>query len=361
MSKFLKDFRRMLPGLIISIIVVVVILYFVDLRVTFAAIKAANYSLLLIVFIMGVFWLLLRALVWRTLLRNRASYKDVFLTLMEGYLLNSFLPFRLGEIGRAFLLSRKSDLKFIEILPTIIIERVTDLAFSAAIFVAAVPFVVGASGAGQIGFVIGGAVVLGLLAMYLLARNRQWALDVFHRLSKRWPAVGATGGSFLEAFFSGLEVLTDTGLFVRFIGLMAFNWGMAIVQYYLIAKAFFPQATGIWGMFVLGAAAFGGAIPSLPGGVGTLEGAMAGALTLLSGDQSTALAVALTSHALNYIYSGVFGLYGLSREGQTISGIYQQLMKFQSRSHTGSDSDDQSGSQAGQGTTTPHDADSTQE
>jgi uncharacterized protein (TIRG00374 family) len=327
----MKDFRRMLPGLLVSVVLIGAILYFVDLKAMVAAVKAANYLLLLVFLVMGVFWLLVRGLVWRTLLRNSASFRDVFLSLMEGYLLNNFLPFRLGEIGRAFLLSRKSELKFVEILPTIIIERVTDLAFSAAIFIAAVPFVVGAAGAEQIGFVVAGAVVVGLVVMYLLARNRQWALDVFHRLSHRWPVLQSTGGSFLEAFFTGLEVLTDPGLFARFFLFMTLNWGMAIIQYFLIARAFFPQATLVWGMFLLGAAAFGGAIPSLPGGVGTLEGAMAGALTLLSGDQSTALAVALTSHAVNYLYSGVFGLYGLSREGQTISGIYQQIKNFQSR------------------------------
>ncbi len=331
MNQTLKDLRRMIPGLIISVILVVVILKFVDLKAMLAAIQAADYRILLAVPGLGIAWLMVRGLVWRTLLRNRASYRDVFLTLMEGYLLNNFLPFRLGEIGRAFLLSRKTELTFVEILPTIIIERVTDLAFSAAIFVAAVPFVVGASGAGRIGFIVGGVVLAGLVAMYLLARNRQWALDIFHGLSKRWPVLQKTGGSFLEAFFTGLEVLTDPGLFARFFLLMTLNWGMAIIQYYLITRAFFPQATMIWGMFVLGAAAFGGAIPSLPGGVGTLEGAMGGALTLLSGNQSTALAVALTSRLLNYLYSGIFGLYGLSREGQTISGIYQQLMKFQAR------------------------------
>ena len=330
----------MLPGLIVSIILVAVILYFVDLKATLTAIQAANYGLLLVVLVWGVLWLLVRGLVWRTLLRNRVSYRDVFLTLMEGYLLNSFLPFRMGEIGRAFLLSRKSEMTFAEVLPTIIIERVSDLAFTAAIFVVAVPFVVGAGGAGRIGFIVGGAVILGLLGMYLLARNRQWALDVFHGLSKRWPVLQKTGGSFLEAFFTGLEVLTDPGLFVRFFLLMALNWGMAILQYYLLTRAFFPQATVIWGMFVLGAAAFGGAIPSLPGGVGTLEGALAGALTLLSNDQSTALAVALSSRVLNYLYSGVFGLYGLSREGQTMTGIYQQLMKFQSHPAESSDAGD---------------------
>lgn len=326
----MKDLRRMLPGLLISLVLVAAILYFVDLQAMVEAVKSANFGLILFVSAMGLGWLFLRAQVWRTLLRNRASYRDVFLTLMEGYLLNNFLPFRLGEIGRAFLLSRKSELKFGEILPTIIIERVTDLAFTAAIFIAAVPFVVGAEGADRIAFIIGGAVVVGLVAMYVLARNRQWALDIFRKMSQRWPSIQRFGGSFLESFLTGLDVLTDGGLAARFFGLMTLNWGMAIIQYYLLALSFFPQAKPVWGMFVLGAAAFGGAIPSLPGGVGTLEGAFAGALTLLSGDQSTALAVALTGRLFNYLYSIVLGMYGLSREGQTISGIYQQLMKFQS-------------------------------
>lgn len=329
----------MLPGLLVSIALIAAILYFVDLNAMIAALKFADYGLVLIVFVMGIAWLLVRAVVWRTLLRNRASYRDVFLTLMEGYLLNSFLPFRLGEIGRAFLLSRKTDpairagqaMTFGEVLPTIIIERVTDLAFSAAIFIAAVPFVVGAGGAERIAYIVGALVLIGLAAMVLLARNRQWALDGFHRLSHRWPGLQRLGGSFLEAFLTGLEVLTDPWLSARFFVLMALNWGMAIVQYFLLVRAFFPAATLVWGMFGLGAAAFGGAIPSLPGGVGTLEGAMVGALTLLSGNQSTALAVALTSRLFNYIFSGVFGLYGLASEGQTVSGIYQQLRDFQKK------------------------------
>ena len=76
-------------------------------------------------------------------------------------------------------------------------------------------------------------------------------------------------------------------------------------------------------MFGLGAAAFGGAVPSLPGAVGTFEGAFGGALTLLTGDQSTSLAVALTSRFLNYLTSIVLGGYALAREGQSLSGIYR--------------------------------------
>ncbi|HKY56385.1 MAG TPA: lysylphosphatidylglycerol synthase transmembrane domain-containing protein [Anaerolineales bacterium] len=328
----MKDAKRLLPGAIVSILLIAAILYFVDLRAMVAAIRNANYGLLAIAIVIGFLWLWVRAIVWRTLLRERASLTDVFFTIGEGYLLNNFLPFRLGEIGRAFLLSRKSDLQFMEILPTIVIERVMDLGFSAIILLAALPFVVGAEGAEQIGIIVGVIVIIGIIILYVLARYNQWALDVFHKLSARWPSLQKFGGSFLESFFAGLGVLTDGWLFLRFLFWMTLNWGIAIFSYYLMILAFFPEAQPVWGMFGLGAAAFGGAIPSLPGAVGTFEGAFGGALTLLTGDESTALAVALTARLYNYINSTIVGGIGLLREGQTLSGIYDQLKNFRMKS-----------------------------
>lgn len=331
----MKNAKRWLPGALISILLIIAILYFVDLGAMLDAIRNANYGLLGIALVIGFIWMAVRAIVWRTLLRERASYIDVFLTVGEGYLLNNFLPFRLGEIGRAFLLSRKSDMQFMEILPTIVIERAMDLGYSAIILLAALPFVVGAQGAERIGIVVGIIVLAGFIFLYILARNNQWALDLFHKLSARWPALQRLGGSFLESFFAGLSVLTDGWLFVRFLFWMTVNWGIAIVSYYLIIRAFFPQAQVVWGMFGLGAAAFGGAVPSLPGAVGTFEGAFGGAITLLTGDQSTALAVALTGRLYNYINSGVIGGIGLLKEGQTLSGIYRQLINFRIKEQTG--------------------------
>jgi len=327
----MKDAKRLVPGAVISIALIAAILYFVDLRAMVEAIKHANYGILGIAFVIGFIWMGVRAQVWRTLLRNRASYSDVFWTVGEGYILNNFLPFRLGELGRAFLLSRKSDMQFMEILPTIVIERVMDLGFSALVLLAALPFVVGAEGSGRIGIIVGIVVFIGLLLMYVLARSNQWALDIFHKLSARWPKLQQLGGSFLESFFAGLSVLTDGWLFVRFLFWMTLNWVIAIFSYYLIIRAFFPDAQMVWGMFGLGAAAFGGAIPSLPGAVGTFEGAFGGAITLLTGNQSTALAVALTGRLYNYINSGVIGGIGLMREGQTLSSVYEQLRNFRAK------------------------------
>ena len=129
----MKDAKRWLPGAIISIGLIAAILYFVDLRAMLDAMRNADYTRLTIAFAIGFAWMAIRSLVWWTLLLNRGMYRDIFWSLCAGYLLNAILPFRLGELGRAFLLSRKTEMKFSEILPTIIIERAVDLGFSAAI------------------------------------------------------------------------------------------------------------------------------------------------------------------------------------------------------------------------------------
>jgi uncharacterized protein (TIRG00374 family) len=334
-SRYMKDIKRWLPGALVSILLIAGILYFVDFGEMWQAIRSANYLILLLAMPLSFLWMAVRAIVWRTLLRNRASYRDVFLTIGEGYLLNNFLPFRLGEIGRAFLISRKSTLQFMEVLPTIVIERAVDLAYSAGILLVSRPFVVGAEGAGQIGIIVGVVVLLGLVVLYLLARYRRWALDLFHRLSQRWPGLQRVGGGFIEAFLEGLAVLTDGWLFARFLFWMTVNWSVAIVSYFMIVLAFFPDAKLIWGFFGLGVAAFGNAIPSLPGAIGTFEGAFGGALTILSGDQSTALAAALAGRLYMYLSAIVVGLIGLASEGQTLSGIYQQLKDFRARGNAG--------------------------
>ena len=329
MAQMLKNAKSWLPGLIISAICIILVLYFVDLRQLADAIRQADVRWLAASLAMAVLWLVVRSMVWRTLLREKASFRTTFLTINEGYLLNNFLPLRLGELGRAFLLSRKSDLTFMEILPTIVIERIIDVAFSAIILLSAIPFVVGASDtAKKTAFIAGGLVVVGLVGLYLLARNREWALGIFDRASLRWPLVQRLGGNVLRSFLEGLAILTDGWLFLRVLLLMAINWALAIVQFQMTLLAFFPNAQTVWAMFGLGAVAFGGAVPALPGGVGTYEASLAGALTLVTSDAARSLATAITAHVLAYLVSGVLGIYALSTEGETLSGVYQQLVKF---------------------------------
>ena len=316
----MKDIKRWLPGVIISLLAIAAILYFVDFERLVEAARQANYPLLGISFLVGVTWIMLRALVWRTILQEKAPYGMTFWTTCEGYLLNNILPFRLGEIGRAFLLSRKAKLRFAEVLPSIVLERALDLFISAVILLSAIPFVVKTSGAEKISVALGGMVLLGFLFLYLLAKNREWAL----KQARLVPAFGRMA----EPFLDGLSILTNGRRFLLTISLMTANWVLALVQFFIVIKAYFPEAEFPWTLFAMGAAAFGGAVPSAPGAVGTYEAALGGALTLVTSDEARSLAVAITIHLFSYIISGIFGTYALSREGQTLSSVYRQLIRI---------------------------------
>lgn len=328
----LKNVKSWLPGLIISVVFIGGILLLVDVRQLIDAITKANVMWLGLSFMVAILWMMMRGVVWRTLLREKAPYWAVFQTLNEGYLLNNFLPLRLGELGRAFLLSRKTKLTFMEVLPTIIIERVLDVAFSAAILLSAIPYVPKATPElKQAAYIASVLVVVGLVVMYFLARNHVWALGVYEKLSKRWVILQRFNG-LVTSLFEGLAILTDGWLFLRVLLFMAINWAIAIVQFSVILLAFFPNAQLFWAMFGLGAAAFGGAIPALPGGVGTFEGIMGGALLLITEDEGRSFASAIVAHMLNYLITGVVGIYALSREGKTLSSVYQELKEFRQSS-----------------------------
>jgi len=327
MKNLWKSASRWLPGVLISLAAIVLIVKYVNFGRLVEAIRSANYWLLLVFMVASLVWLGVRGIVWRTLLCDRASFRDVFLTISEGYLLNNFLPFRLGEVGRAFLLGRKTKLGFMDVLSTIVIERALDLAFSAAILLSAIPFVVGAAGAGPTAVLLGTLVLAGLVVLYLLARNQERAMRLFNLLTARSYRLQKLGVDFLTPLFSGLSILTNGWMFVRFLLWMTFNWAIAIFQFYILLLAFFPAAQPVWSLFGLGVVAFGNAVPSLPGALGTYEASLGWAISLLTHNESAALALALTAHLSNYALTGVIGLYGLSREGETLMGIYRQLMK----------------------------------
>ena len=179
-----REWRRLVPGVLVSLLALAILLYFVDLQQFKQAITGANYPMILVATLATLIWLAFRGIAWRTLLQNQASFPQVFLTLNEGYLLNNFLPLRLGEVGRAFLLSRKANLRFMRVVSSVVIERTLDIAMAVGLLLSSLPFVVGAGWALQAALAAGALVLLILAALYTLAVKRQvfaaWFLSLIH-------------------------------------------------------------------------------------------------------------------------------------------------------------------------------------
>jgi uncharacterized protein (TIRG00374 family) len=319
-----RDFIRILPGIGISLAALTLIFFIVDWQDVLAALKQADYIYLILgipVYLLGYVF---RAMAWRTLLQEEVSFKKVFFTMQAGYLLNNVLPFRLGELGRAFLLGRRG-LGFWRVFSTILIERAFDMVLAAGFLLGTMSFVIGSPLSNQVAYIVFFFVVLGLGILHLTARYQVWVLSKIEHLSNRWSILSRFGVERFQAFFDGLAALVQLPRFFRVMTWMVTSWGLAIGYHYLVLLAFEPNAKLLWAAFSVGAVSLGVALPSTPSYVGVLEAAWIGALALFSVPFSTALAYALVVHIIHILISCIFGIFALISEGESLGKIYANL------------------------------------
>jgi hypothetical protein len=324
-TNFWKDFRRMLPGLLISLVAIVALLYFVDLSKVKQAWQEADLRLVPVAAAILVTSMLARAVAWRVILQEQVSVGKSFFTISEGYLLNTVLPFRLGELGRAMLMSGTPGLSFWEVLATIVVERIFDLALMAGLLLSTIPFVIGADWALQAAVTAAVLVVVGFVVLYVVTRNQEWAMGVFEKLFGRWPKLIEFGRDKLESIFAGFAALTDAKRFFQVFLWMFISWTLNLTWYYVLLLAFLPGAKFLWAAFTVGMTGLGVTVPSSPGFIGVLEGAIVFGLTIFKVDESTAFAYAILSHAIYIVVTVALGIFGLVRDGQSLGQLYLNL------------------------------------
>ncbi len=320
-----QDLRRLLPGLAISLASLAIVLYLAKPQRLIAALRQANFVLVLLAGSISLAWLFVRAIVWRTLLQEKATLSQTFFTLSEGYLLNNFLPFRLGEVSRAYLMGNKTGLSFWQVLSTILIERALDVFLVASLLLGMLPFVTGMPSARGAALVVGGVVLAALVGLYAIARFPDQFMRLFERLTSRIGFLSRLGKQILPSFLAGLKVLTERGRFLRAMGWFLINLAVAMVQFTIFLLAFVPHGSPLWAIFALAVSSLGIALPSSPGNIGVFEGAIVGALAVFKLDAGTALAYAFTMHFWNYLTTGLLGSYALARDGESIMNLYDRV------------------------------------
>jgi glycosyltransferase 2 family protein len=331
MASLARQARRWLPGLIISLIAIVVLVNFADWDEVYAAFTGMRWTYLLGASGFYLASILSRTFAWRVLLQRKASLPRVFFVLNEGYLLNNLFPFRLGELGRAILMSGSAKVSTFHVLSTIVIERAFDLAIAAVFLLSTLPLVFGMPWARPVAITTLVVVLLLLLGLYLAARYRDAWQTRFEKAFARYDTIKRLLLSRMDALMDGFGALTQPGQFILSLAGMAGNWLLSSMFYYILLLAIAPQTEYWWAIFVLGVAAMGVAVPAAPGSLGVYEASIVGALALLAVPQSPALAMAITAHGLHILITGVAGLVGLYQEGETLGSLYNRLASFRLR------------------------------
>jgi len=249
----------------------------------------------------------------------------VFLVMNVGYLLNNILPFRMGEIGRTILLGRTHG--YLRVLSTIVMERSFDLIFAASLLLGTLPFALTGNQM-QVrltGFIVGGLVVIALVVLHLIVRFPSSIKKIIERVFASRPIIVKLLHEKLESVLKGLTVLSDPKKFIIVMSWMGIGWALAILVQYIVLKSVVPQAEIVWAAFVLASSSLGVAIPSSPAYIGVFEAVVIGALAFFKVETSQALAFALIYHSMYIGVTGLFGVVGLTKEGQNLGTLYRQI------------------------------------
>lgn len=320
-----EPLRRWLPGVLISLTALWLVLRTVNLQNFSDALALISPASLILVIILYLISLALRALCWQILLQRKAPYSRVLFVLSEGYLLNNLLPLRVGELGRAALLGRDKGLGLFRVLSTIVVERAYDLAIAACLVLTTIPLVLNMDSSRILAISILSIVILGLFALYWMARYRDRVQSLVTRLGERSAFITKWIVPKLGSILDGFAVLNRPEFFAASLGLMLLSWGSIILEEFIILRSLVPQAPLWWVGFVMSAAALGAAVPSAPAALGVFEGFTVGALSLLGVDPGKGLAFAIVAHLVSFTFSNIMGVIGLIREGESISSLYQRL------------------------------------
>jgi uncharacterized protein (TIRG00374 family) len=251
----------------------------------------------------------LRGLRWAILVRQTGfplRVRDASEIIFLSWLVNCLVPAKLGDIYRAYLLKINSTVSLSRTFGTVFIERILDL-FAIVVLGLASGFVSFRSGLPrdvQIVFAIGVvfAVLLagGLLTMRNFGRRILVALPIPHRFRELYDR-------FEEGVFSSVGLRVLPGLVV----ITGLIWATEATRLYLVVEALGMSDVhlGISGTFFIAlSASLLTAIPITPAGLGFVEGAVVGLLTLVYNvPQTEALAITVVDRTISVLTIIVLG------------------------------------------------------
>lgn len=265
-----------------------------------------------------------RALSWRTLLGRPLAFRRVFSALNAGYLLNNVLPLRLGEVGRAYLISRTRQLTTAEALSSVLVERVIDLCMIVGMLTVFVPLAAGLMGGALAVAAVFAVPVLALATLYIVARRPAWLLALVRwgvgLLARLWDEASRLEPLF-HSFVDGLSALQDGRRLVMAAAFSALAWGCAGLSTWLIVLMFLPAATLTMGFFILVVTGLSIAVPSAPGSLGVWQAAGMSALAVFGVTGTLAFSIAVVHHFANYGLTSLFGALALAQEGETLGHL----------------------------------------
>ncbi len=268
----------------------------------------------LVMYFIGV-WL--RAVRWSILLKSLhpdVTGRNLFTTVVVGYMANNVLPLRAGELVRSYLVGRKYGVRKTSVLATIAVERLFDGFTLLGFMLVATAFVTFTSELQHLALIAFGVFTVILIGLFLLTLGGDLLDRLVQLIVGPLPTrVAGTVERMAGSFLSGLGVFRQGRDLASVASLSLAAWLCEASMYYLIARGFvgpIREAMGIGAtLMATGVANMATLIPSSPGYIGQFE---FGVRLVLSGalgvPEAPALAYAILVHAALYFPITIWGI-----------------------------------------------------
>jgi uncharacterized protein (TIRG00374 family) len=269
----------------------------------------------------------LRAIRWRIILEPSApglSIGPLWRSVAIGMMVNNVYPARLGEIARAYALTRETDrVRFTSAVASLAVDRVFDSlalmlllvsamlspAFPADTMIAGQPIQRGAAL-----FAAGAVALFAILYAIVFFPDRLVSMyaSVMGRVS---PRLVTRGGEIIRAFSEGLAVLRSPRRFIEVFFWALVHWLVNGLAFWIAFKAVGIDAPFSAANFLQGIIAISVALPSSPGFFGVFEAAAKIGLEVYGVPGGQAVSWAIGFHILSFIPITVIGIYYFARLG----------------------------------------------
>jgi uncharacterized protein (TIRG00374 family) len=306
-------------GFVISLAFLWLALKDLQLDQVLVSLQGANYLWLVpgvAVYFISVWF---RSWRWGFLLRSskQVSAGRLFPVVVIGYMGNDILPFRLGELLRAYVLWRKERINIGTTLTTAVLERLFD-GLTMVLFVLIGLLFVPLSDFLSRLVIVASAVFIGALIVFLLLASRPGLLHkLAQSLIERLVPVRLRPSllSFAEGIIAGLEGLRRGRDILMLFAITIWVWLLETAKYWLVSLAFADLHIPFVGILLMaGAVNLLTALPSLPGYIGIFESGIK-ILESIGAPSASAGSYVLVLHAILLVPVTLLGLFYMAREG----------------------------------------------
>jgi len=240
-----------------------------------------------------------------------------------GYLVNTVLPARLGEVVRAVMLAHLEDVRVGHAVSTVVVERVLDLLTTIVILGIMILFVSLPSESVTPLIVATTLAVGALLTMIVAGANPDLTHRLIRLVTARLPERWSSRVHHLvDSFLDGFKVLHNAGIAGRLVILSIVIWLLVAAAMQCMLLAFHLDLPPSAPFFVLALIQLSFIIPSTPGHLGVFQFAATEALRIgYNVNPSEALGFAIVTNLVSFAPPALLGLWFVWRSGLSFSSL----------------------------------------